>query len=50
VAAGDGDGVSPWGAVWVCSAVPVAGTPTPNANDPAVTWPSSLDTTRQLTV
>ena len=50
MAAGDGDGVAPWEAVWVCSAVPVAGTPTPKANDPAVTWPSSLDTTRQLTV
>src|SRR4029453_3301669 len=50
VAAGDGDGVSPWEALWVCSAALVAGTPTPKANDPAVTWPSSLDTTRQLTV
>ena len=27
-----------------------AGTPTPKANEPAVTWPSSLETTRQLTV
>jgi hypothetical protein len=50
VAAGDGDGVVPWEAAWVCSAAPVAGTPTPKANDPALTWPSSLETARQLTV
>jgi hypothetical protein len=50
VAAGDGDGVAPWDVLWVCSAVPVAGTPTPKAKDPALTWPSSLDTARQLTV
>jgi hypothetical protein len=50
VAAADGDGVSPWGAAWAAGVAPGAGTPIPKANDPAVTWPSSLETTRQLTV
>jgi hypothetical protein len=45
----DGDGVAPWGAARACG-VAVASTPTPKANAPSVTWPSSLDTTRQLTV
>ena len=50
MAAADGDGVSPWGAAWACGVAVGAGTPTPKANAPAVTWPSSLETTRQLTV
>ncbi len=28
----------------------VGASPTPNANAPVVTWPSSTDTTRQVTV
>ena len=38
------------GAAWACGVAVGAGTPTPKANDPAVTWPSSLETTRQPTV
>jgi hypothetical protein len=50
VAAGDGGGVSPWEAAWAWGAAVGAATPTPKANDPAVTCPSSMETTRQLTV
>ena len=50
MAGADGDGAAPWGAAWDCGVAVGAGTPTPKANDPTVTWPSSLETTRQLTV